>query len=96
MGYQIFWLVTTQIGNEPEQAQKRPKVFGRTQIHSCVNSRSIHSTAQYKYTRIMLGYTLRKHPIHTFAETTQNEGWIRPQFVVYNHASGCVDGMSPY
>jgi hypothetical protein len=33
----------------------------------------------------MFGYTLRKRPIHIFAETTQNVGWIRPQFVVYNN-----------
>jgi hypothetical protein len=39
----------------------------------------------------MSGYTLRKRPINIYAEATQNIGWIRLQFVVYNNASGCVD-----
>jgi hypothetical protein len=42
----------------------------------------------------MFGYTLRKRPIHIFAETTQNIGWIRPEFVLCNNGSGWVDSAS--
>jgi hypothetical protein len=46
--------------NDKVQAQKRAK-DSRTQIHSCVNSRSRHSTALYKFARIMFGY-VKKTP----------------------------------
>jgi hypothetical protein len=29
-------------------------------------------------------------------ETTQNIGWIRHVFIVYNNASGWVDSASPH
>jgi hypothetical protein len=51
--------------------RKGQKVFGWTQIHSCINSEHRYSSTLYKFAIIMFAYTLRKRPILISAETTK-------------------------
>jgi hypothetical protein len=62
----LHLLLTNFLNLESNNHRKGPKVFGLTQIHSCVNSRHRRSTALYKFARIMFGCTLRKRHIQFF------------------------------